>query len=80
MKITSKIKNNILKTFTDIGFMGPFVILVILIIMFAIFTPDHNFIRLNNIKFLLFFGPETAIIVLGVGILMISGEFDLSIG
>lgn len=62
-------------------YLGPLAIFIALVVFLAIFTPEHNFIRYENIvNNLLSFGPEFTIIVLGIGILMISGEFDLSVG
>ena len=60
--------------------VGVLTILVILVVMFAIFTPKNAFIGRANIQSMLALGSEFMIIVLGVGLLMIAGEFDLSIG
>ena len=60
--------------------VGVLTILVILVVMFSIFTPENTFIGRANIKSMLSLGSEFMIIVLGVGLLMIAGEFDLSIG
>jgi ribose/xylose/arabinose/galactoside ABC-type transport system permease subunit len=59
---------------------GVLAILVLLVVGAAIATPDHNFIRGANLRTLLSLGSEFGIVVLGVGVLMIAGEFDLSIG
>jgi simple sugar transport system permease protein len=59
---------------------GVLAILLLLVVGAAIVTPDHNFIRGANLQTLLSLGSEFGIIVLGVGVLMIAGEFDLSIG
>lgn len=45
---------------------------------FALYAPQ--FASFGNSRVLLFALPELGIIVLGVGILMIAGEFDLSVG
>ncbi len=66
--------------FLTTKYAGPLAIFIALIVALAIFTPENNFIRPGNIINLLSFGPEFTIIVLGAGILMISGEFDLSVG
>ena len=60
--------------------VGVFSVLLVLIIGSAAFTPDHTFITLANVKLLLGVGSEFGIASLGVGVLMIAGEFDLSIG
>lgn len=54
------------------------VMLVLVIVGFAIYAP--NFTSYGNIRVTLFAFPELGIVVLGVGILMIAGEFDLSVG
>jgi len=59
---------------------GVFAILVLLVVGAAILTPGHNFIRMANLQTLMSLGSEFGIVVLGVGLLMIAGEFDLSIG
>ncbi len=56
------------------------VVLVVLILGFAILSPEHRFIDPDNLKVLLSLGSEFSIVALGVGLLMICGEFDLSIG
>ncbi|TFG63266.1 MAG: ABC transporter permease [Spirochaetales bacterium] len=60
--------------------LGVLAIFVVLVVLLSIFSHDNNFIRLENIRNLLSYGSEFGIIVLGAGILMIVGEFDLSIG
>jgi simple sugar transport system permease protein len=46
----------------------------------ALFTPEHTFVGAANLKTLLALGSELGVIALGVGVLMIAGEFDLSVG
>ncbi len=71
---------NIRNYFLTTRYAGPLAIFIALIVFTASFSPEHNFIRPGNIINLLSFGPEFTIIVLGAGILMIAGEFDLSVG
>ncbi|TVR66426.1 MAG: ABC transporter permease [Spirochaetaceae bacterium] len=71
-----RIRNYFLTT----RYAAPLAILVVLVVFLAIFTPQRNFIRARNIQNLLALGPEFTIIVLGAGMLMIAGEFDLSVG
>lgn len=59
---------------------GVFAILVALVVVATIVTPEQNFIRVANLQTLLSLGSEFGIVVLGVGLLMIAGEFDLSVG
>ena len=57
---------------------GPFVLLVIEIVVFTTWSPA--FLSPENITNLLAFTPELGMITLGMTLLMTSGEFDLSIG
>ncbi|HET7715984.1 MAG TPA: ABC transporter permease [Bauldia sp.] len=54
------------------------VMLILVIVGFAIYAP--HFTSYANIRVTFFAFPELGIVVLGVGILMIAGEFDLSVG
>jgi simple sugar transport system permease protein len=60
--------------------IGAFAILVLLVAGASLLTPDHNFIRSANLQTLISLGAEFGVIALGIGILMIAGEFDLSVG
>ena len=60
--------------------VGVFVILVAVVVIGTLYSPGNNFIRVANLKNLGTFGPEFGIVALGVGLLMIAGEFDLSVG
>jgi simple sugar transport system permease protein len=57
---------------------GPFVLLVGEIVVFTARSPA--FLSAGNISNLLAFTPELGMITLGMTLLMISGEFDLSVG
>ncbi len=54
------------------------VMLLVVIAGFALYAPQ--FVSSGNIRVMLFALPELGIVALGVGILMIAGEFDLSVG
>ena len=56
------------------------VVFIILLLIFSLFTPQHIFIKAENLGALGKLTPDLGIIALGVGTLMISGEFDLSVG
>jgi simple sugar transport system permease protein len=73
-------KNSFLNAFLQFKSLGVLVIFVVLVVLMSIFSPENNFIRAKNIQNLLSFGSEFGIIVLGAGMLMIAGEFDLSVG
>ena len=54
------------------------VMLILVIVGFSLYAPQ--FMTYANIRVTFFAFPELGIVVLGVGILMIAGEFDLSVG
>jgi simple sugar transport system permease protein len=60
---------------------GLFTALVFLstVLFFSIFTPDHLFLDPRNLGSIMKLTPDIGIVALGIGILMIAGEFDLSI-
>jgi simple sugar transport system permease protein len=47
--------------------------------VFYLFTPNHVFIHPRNLRAISKLIPEVGIVTLGVGLLMICGEFDLSV-
>ena len=58
-------------------------VLIIFLILGAVFTAfssGHRFMSRENMEVFLAYGAEFNIIALAVGLLMISGEFDLSVG
>ena len=73
-------KQSFIGTFLKFKSFGVLAIFIVLIVLVSIFSPENNFVRAKNIQNLLAFGSEFGIIVLGAGMLMIAGEFDLSVG
>jgi simple sugar transport system permease protein len=69
-----------MKYFIKFRWLSVFIVFLLLFIAFAVLSPGHRFINQANMKIYLAYGAEFNIIALAVGILMISGEFDLSIG
>ncbi|MEI6157062.1 MAG: ABC transporter permease [Atribacterota bacterium] len=57
-----------------------FVVFIVLIVLFTVFSPQGRFLDPENLKVLLAYGSEFSIIALGAGFLMVTGEFDLSVG
>jgi len=57
---------------------GPFVLLVVLLVVFTAINPD--FMSLLNISNILTFTVELGLIALAMTLLMTAGEFDLSVG
>jgi simple sugar transport system permease protein len=52
---------------------------IITFLIFSIFTPDNIFLDPRNLASIAKLTPEIGVVALGIGILMIAGEFDLSI-
>ena len=55
------------------------IVFVALLVIFQIFTPGHTFFQRANLFAMARLAPDLGIVTLGVGILMICGEFDLSV-
>jgi simple sugar transport system permease protein len=55
------------------------IVFVILLVVFQIFTTNHTFFKRENLYSLGRLAPDLGIVALGVGLLMICGEFDLSV-
>jgi len=72
-------KSRFVKLFFGYQSSSIFLVLIGLILLFTFFS-KYRFSSVPNIKVLLALGPEFSIIALGVGMLMVSGEFDLSVG
>ena len=73
-------KLRFVRSFFGYRFFSIFLVFVALLLFFGFFSPHYRFTSLANIKVLLGPGSEFSIIALGVGLLMVSGEFDLSVG
>lgn len=57
-----------------------FGILAVLILVFAILSPNHSFISGDSIRIILSIGSIVGLVTLGMTLLLITGEFDLSVG
>jgi len=57
-----------------------FNLLIIVTIIFAFLSPQMAFIKQENLITMLRLTPEFGIVTLGMALLLISGEFDLSVG
>ncbi len=69
----------LLKTSLEKPELAALVLLVVLVILFQI-RSDGVFLSVNNLRGILGILPEIGLMVIGVTILMICGEFDLSVG
>jgi simple sugar transport system permease protein len=60
--------------------LNVFIIFLVLFVVFSVFSPGNRFISRENMKIFLSAGAEFNIVAIVVGMLMIAGEFDLSVG
>lgn len=67
-----------IKPITFYGF-NTVITFIVTILIFSIFTPDHLFLDPRNLGSLAKLTPDIGIVALGIGMLMICGEFDLSV-
>ena len=69
----------LLKTSMEKPEFAVIALLTVLIIVFQ-FLSDGVFLNANNLRGVLGIVPEVALVAIGVTLLMICGEFDLSVG
>src|SRR4030042_400725 len=60
--------------------LNTFIIAAVLFVVFSVFSPGKYFATPDNLLVFLATEAEFGIIAIAVGILMIAGEFDLSVG
>jgi simple sugar transport system permease protein len=77
---TAKPRKRLLTSFLRLRSLNVFFIFLILFVVFAVFSPGNRFLSGDNILILFGTAAEFGVIALAVGMLMISGEFDLSVG
>jgi simple sugar transport system permease protein len=70
--------NSIAKALLSRPEISALVMLIVVVVGFSLYAP--TFMTFTNMRGVFFALPELGIVVLGVGILMIAGEFDLSVG
>src|ERR1700730_1249747 len=63
----------------DLGFIPVLVTLIIIVVFFQIFTPDHLFLRPRNVSFLFLQTATIGCIGLGIVLVLLLGEIDLSV-
>jgi len=66
--------------FIEFRSLDVFIIFVLLFLTFLILSPGHRFISKDNMDVFFSIGSEFTIVPIVVGMLMIAGEFDLSVG
>ena len=64
----------------NLGKLSTPIVFVVAILIFGIFSPGHRFLDPRNLGAIAKLTPDVGVIALGVGVLMICGEFDLSVG
>jgi simple sugar transport system permease protein len=67
------------KTYLEKPELAGLILLVLLVVIFQV-RSDGVFLNQDNLRGILGILPETGLVAIGVTILMISGEFDLSVG
>jgi len=60
--------------------LNTFIIAAVLFVLFTVLSPHNYFATFDNLVIFLSTEAEFAIIAIAVGVLMIAGEFDLSVG
>lgn len=63
----------------NIGVISTPLIFILIFAFFAIFSPGHRFVDPRNLAAMAKLTPDLGVVALGIGLLMICGEFDLSI-
>ena len=72
-------KNSSESKFFTYRVINTLIMFIALVIVFSLFTPRNIFISVRNLASLGKLVPDLGVVALGIGILMICGEFDLSI-
>jgi simple sugar transport system permease protein len=63
----------------NLGELSTPIAFLLAILIFAVFSPGHRFLDPRNLGAMAKLTPDMGVVALGIGILMIAGEFDLSI-
>jgi simple sugar transport system permease protein len=63
----------------NLGTLSTPIAFVAAILIFTIFSPGHRFIDPRNLAAMAKLTPDLGVVALGIGLLMVCGEFDLSI-
>jgi simple sugar transport system permease protein len=68
------------RRFLESPIAGPIITLVVVFILLTIFVPNDTFLTMRSISGIINAATLTGMITIGVTLLMICGEFDLSVG
>ena len=79
-KISINVIKQSLKKFLSYRATGVFGILIVLVAIFTMLSPEGVFVKEASLKTILKLGSELAIVTMGMGVLLITAEFDLSVG
>lgn len=74
------LKMTYLRKFLTYRFTNTLIVFIVMMLFFYFFTTNHIFVHPRNLRAMSKLIPEIGIITLGVGMLMICAEFDLSVG
>ena len=78
MRAVAGWQKDVRSLFTESTLTGPLVTLVVVFVLFSLFVP--NFLSLRSVSGIVNAATLTGVIAIGITLLMISGEFDLSVG
>jgi len=70
----------VIRRFLESPIAGPLITLVVVFILLTIFVPNNTFLTMRSMSGIVNAATLTGIITIGVTLLMICGEFDLSVG
>lgn len=73
-------RRGMLRTVVGMRSLNTFVIALVLFVIFWVLSPGNYFASRDNLLIFLATEAEFGLVAVGVGVLMIAGEFDLSVG
>jgi simple sugar transport system permease protein len=71
---------SVFRRFLESPIAGPLITLVVVTIFLTIFVPNQTFLTMRSISGIVNAATLTGVITIGITLLMICGEFDLSVG
>ncbi len=73
-------RRRVVDLFIEFRALDVFIIFILLFLTFLLLSPGHRFISKDNLDVFFSIGSEFTIVPIVIGMLMIAGEFDLSVG
>jgi simple sugar transport system permease protein len=68
------------RRFLESPIAGPIITLVVVFVVLTVFVPNNTFLTMRSISGIVNAATLTGVITIGITLLMICGEFDLSVG